>query len=63
MVTILAVDLNRRRLSLSLKTDPFHKPGSKTLEPKKLARNSNPHRPIKPDGPFNNPFAALKNIT
>jgi uncharacterized protein len=58
-VTILEVDLNRRRLSLSLKTDPIAKGAA--LKDKKISGPPAP-RP-KPKGPFNNSFAALKDIT
>jgi uncharacterized protein len=61
-VTVLDVDLERRRISLSMKSAPREKTGT----PRKGARNRSKARrqaPKKenPNRPFNNPFAALLN--
>ncbi|MDR1609225.1 MAG: RNA-binding transcriptional accessory protein [Deltaproteobacteria bacterium] len=63
-VTVLDVDINRRRLSLSLKT------GSKAAERHLAGPNADkkdrpqnkpgPKKPARSPEPFNNPFAALK---
>ncbi|MDR2142027.1 MAG: RNA-binding transcriptional accessory protein [Deltaproteobacteria bacterium] len=59
LVTILGVDVSRRRLSLSLKTEPKTR-NAPSKEVKSLPPGS-PQKP-RPQGPFNNPFAALKSL-
>jgi len=59
-VTVLAVDPERRRIALSMKTGPAAAPPAKSPPESRPARR-NPSVPLprpKPE-PFNNPFAAL----
>ncbi|MBC2742779.1 MAG: RNA-binding transcriptional accessory protein [Desulfosarcina sp.] len=63
-VTVMAVDLPRSRISLSMKNEPGKKPRpkAKSDHPRKTGRVGNrtkPDRPPKPSSPkpFNNPFA------
>ena len=58
-VTVLAVDLERHRISLSMKTAPGRqltkaKPSAKTGKPKAVPKNNR-----RKNKPFNNPFADL----
>jgi uncharacterized protein len=58
-VTVLAVDLERHRISLSMKTVPGRqpkkaKPSAKTGKPKSAPKNNQ-----RKNKPFNNPFADL----
>jgi len=63
-VTVMEVDQPRKRISLSMRNDPYQKPQpkSKTNRPPKKKpekRSAKPNKPGKPAGPqpFNNPFA------
>ncbi|MDR1577104.1 MAG: RNA-binding transcriptional accessory protein [Deltaproteobacteria bacterium] len=62
-VTILDVDINRRRLSLSLKSEPRAKKADQRLPAQIREKPGSPKPARTPPGPFNNPFAALKNLT
>ncbi len=58
-VTVMAVDMERNRISLSMKTVPGEqpqkvKPPARTQKPKAA-----PHSNKRPNAPFNNPFADL----
>jgi uncharacterized protein len=62
LVTVLGVDVSRRRLSLSLKSEPKAKGaalagGAPPGPPRRADRE-----PPRPKGPFNDPFAALKDL-
>jgi transcriptional accessory protein Tex/SPT6 len=56
-VTVLAVDLDRKRISLSMKKEPDQKP---TGEPKTEGKNPRGKPPARKEkrgpAPFNNPF-------
>ncbi len=63
-VTVMAVDLPRKRISLSMRSDPHRKPPPKTgmnrpSKKRSAKRSAKPHRTAAPAGPrpFNNPFA------
>jgi uncharacterized protein len=59
-VTVLGVDISRQRLSLSLRTLPKDKNAPVASG---LPTGGPPNRkPSRPKGPFNNPFAALKDL-
>jgi uncharacterized protein len=67
-VTVLAVDLDRKRISLSMKTGPDKGDGAPKEKGRGAARSGNPPKPPRKsdrpprrsdprDAPFNNPFA------
>jgi len=57
-VKVLDVDLERKRISLSMKQDPVQEPGKTKEELKKPEKRPKAKRPRKSKpGPFNNPFA------
>jgi uncharacterized protein len=61
-VTVMEVDLPRKRISLSMRSDPYKKPATKANRPAKkkpAKRSAKPDKTGKPAGPqpFNNPFA------
>ncbi len=63
-VTVLAVDLDRKRISLSMKSSPDRSslaPGGKGGKPAQARKSGNPAkkqgRPPEKDQPFHNPFA------
>ncbi|PIE67604.1 MAG: RNA-binding transcriptional accessory protein [Deltaproteobacteria bacterium] len=64
-VTVMEVDLPRKRIALSMRSDPYQKPQpkAKTKHPRKekpaIRSVQRPNKPGKPAGsqPFNNPFA------
>ena len=63
-VTVMEVDLPRKRISLSMRSDPYQKPPTKAKtnrpsQKKPEKRSTKPKKTGKPSGhqPFNNPFA------
>jgi protein Tex len=56
MVTVLAVDQARKRISLSMKSEPSDRPPERK---KPAAKVSQPEKTRPQQQPFNNPFAAL----
>jgi uncharacterized protein len=61
-VKVLDVDLERKRISLSMKQDAVQEPGKPRKAPKKPEKRSKAKRPQKSEpGPFNNPFTKTFN--
>ena len=57
-VTVIDIDVERKRISLSLKTVPGRKIKAEKTEEKKLLQ-----KPVKPKNtPFNNPFDKLSEV-
>ncbi|MFT4737079.1 MAG: hypothetical protein ACI8QD_001181 [Cyclobacteriaceae bacterium] len=54
-VTVLEVDVSRKRISLSMKSDPFGKP------PERSKKKSNPRKEREPEGDLQAKLAMLKN--
>ena len=61
-VKVLDVDLERKRISLSMKQDAVQEPGKTRKAPKKPEKRPKARRPQKNEpGPFNNPFTKTFN--
>jgi len=61
-VTVLDVDIERSRISLSMKSRPGEKVKPKARKPKKQIKPQKPQQPQRPEKkPFNNPFAEAFN--
>ena len=59
-VTVLAVDIERKRISLSMKSQATAKPAEKqSAKKKKAGPKPAPKKKHRPKEPFNNPFAVL----
>jgi uncharacterized protein len=56
-VTVLEIDLERRRIALSLRQQPAQPNRPSAQEPVKRSRSMEKAPPQKKDSPFNNPFA------
>jgi uncharacterized protein len=56
-VTVLSVDLERKRISLSLKKDPGKREGESKPEGKTPLGEPSAARKKEENAPFNNPFA------
>jgi protein Tex len=60
MVTVMAVDRDRKRISLSMKSEPSGPPQARKIPPEKVLKPEKTKPKPEPQ-PFNNPFAALRN--